>query len=298
MLFYLAYLIGHFLAMALPLEASYAVAAAIADILYLLSGRDRGAVIKNLKIVSGGRLSDRELTRIAQGVFRNFAKYLVDFFRFSVIDEEYIKRFVKIEGLENVDKARSAGKGVILLSAHIGNWELGGFVLSLLRQPLKAVVLRHENKKVNAFFRKQRTLSNMQPVETGITLRACYDVLKNNGLLAVLGDRDFSKNKKGLLIEFFGHPTLVPKGAAVLSRRLGSAIVPCFMIRQEDDTFRFFFGEPIYPDMKREEKVEIKSLAARYTAVIESYVKRYPSQWYMFREVWNGGQDLGPDTIV
>jgi lauroyl/myristoyl acyltransferase len=298
MILYLLYRLGVFLALALPVKTSHAAASCLAGIFYSISRADREAVLDNLKVVTGGTLGADELRSIARDVFRNFAKYLADFFRFSRIGEEYVKGSVELEGFENVDKALGRGKGAVMLSAHIGNWELGGHVLSLLRQPMAAVVLTHQNKKINDFFIRQRTFGNLQPIEIGAGLRTCYQLLKDNGLLAVLGDRDFSK--KGIYVDFFGRPTLIPKGPAVLSYRTGAAIVPAFMIRQEDDTYKFFFEEPILPDQSADEAAAIEALAKRYTDSIERCVKKYPNQWFVFRKVWNddGKQDLRPDTII
>ena len=286
MMLYLLYRIGVFFALVLPVRFSYAMASIIAEAIYLISYKDRNAVIKNTKVVLGKAATDGEVRKIAKGVFKNFAKYLVDFFRFSKIDENYIKRFIRIEGLNHVDDSVKRGKGVILLSAHIGNWELGGFIMSILRPPLTAIVLTHQNKKINDFFTKQRKIGNQKPVEIGMGMRNCYDVLKNNGRLALLGDRDFSKT--GIDIEFFGQKTIVPKGPAAFSVKLESAIVPCFMLREKDDTFRFVFEEPIFPEVTGDEKGALKRLAKKYLAVMEKYIKLYPNQWYMFRNVWNG----------
>ena len=298
MILYILYRIGYFLALVLPLKVSYGLATLIADIYCCVARDEKTAIINNLKVILGSPRGDKELSTMASTVFRNFAKYLVDFFRFSTIDDEYIKKFIKIDGLENVDRALAKGNGAIMLSAHIGNWELGGFVVSLLGHPMSAVVLTHENKKINDFFTKQRRVSNLQPVEIGMGLRSCYEVLKNNGLLALLGDRDFSKNG-GLCIKFFGKKTLVPKGPATFSYRLGSGIVPSFMIREADDTFRLSFEPPIFPQRDKDESTSVKELTERYSAVIESYVKKYPTQWYMFGEVWNNnGKPAYPDTII
>jgi len=295
---YLLYRLGVFLALALPVKTSYGMSACLADIFYSISRADREAVLDNLKVITGGTVSADELRSMSRKVFKNFAKYLVDFFRFSKIGEEYVKNSVELEGFENVDRALVRGKGAIMLSAHIGNWELGGHALSLLRQPMGAVVLTHQNKKINDFFTRQRTHGNLKPIEVGAGLRACYRLLKDNGLLALLGDRDFSK--KGLYIDFFGRQTLIPKGPAVLSYRTGAAVVPCFMIRQKDDTFTFFFEEPILPDQSADEAAAIGALAKRYTDSIERCVRKYPDQWFVFRKMWNddGKQDLRPDTII
>jgi KDO2-lipid IV(A) lauroyltransferase len=125
--------------------------------------------------------------------------------------------------------------------------------------------------------------------------------LKGNGLVALLGDRDFSANS--ITVEFFGRPVPMPRGPAALSRRLGAPLIPIFMIRERDDSFRLEIERPIYPEPEEElsrgdEAGAIKALMLRYLKVIEDYVRRYPEQWYMFRGVWNGGKDLRPNTII
>lgn len=283
--------------MCLPKRCAYAIACTIADIYYRISYKDRNIVKKNIRTILGDSVSENDLKTMAREVFRNFAKYLTDFFSFSKMNEDYIKRDVKIEGLNNIDAALARGKGAILLSAHIGNWELGGSVLSSIGYPTCAVVLTHQNKKINDFFTAQRLAGKMRPIEIGISLKSCYSVLKGNGLLAVLGDRDFTKT--GIRIEFFGRKALIPKGPAVFSYRIGSAIVPAFMLREHNDTFRLVFEEPIYPDHNEKEEDASFSLARKYLAVIESYVRKYPTQWFIFKDIWNNnGKDMRPDTII
>jgi len=281
---YSMYRIGYFLAMSLSVKSAYSVACAIADLWWLVSYVDRRAVRCNLRRVTG--LEDnKELNRMTREVFRNFAKYLVDFFRFKKIDSDYIKRFVKVEGIENLDEALLKGKGVILLSAHIGNWELGALAVSSLRQPVAAVALTHGDKRINDFFTRQREHGKVKPIKIGISLRSCYETLKSNGLVALLGDRDFSKN--GVYMDFFGSPVLIPKGPAVFSARLQAEIVPTFMVREKDDTFRLIFQPRLNGSSSIEEDCRIKEIMKEYVSVIERCVKMYPTQWYMFRRVWS-----------
>ncbi|MDP3804794.1 MAG: lysophospholipid acyltransferase family protein [Candidatus Omnitrophota bacterium] len=293
---YLLYRLGIFLAKNFPLKFSYKIACLVADAYYSISYNDRRAVIKNINVVLGHTTPDKESRRIARAVFRNFAKYLVDFFRFSKIDEAYIKKFIRVEGIANLDEALSKGKGAVLLSAHIGNWELGASILSLIGYPTAAVVLSHKHKKINDFFLEQRKMCKVQPIEIGISLKACYKLLKDNKLLALLGDRDFTGN--GLNSEFFGQNTLIPKGPSVFSRRIGSAIVPTFMIREDDDTFKLIFEKPIYPDLSMEEGFALKTLTRKCTSIIESYIRKYPAQWYAFKYIWDKDELLRPDTII
>ena len=278
------YRIGYFLVMSLSVKQAYGIACAIADMWYFIATADRRAVRCNLKTVTG--LNDSgELSRMTRQVFRNFAKYLVDFFRFQKIDDEYIRHFVKVEGIDNLDEALSKGKGVVLLSAHIGNWELGAFVISSLRQPVTAVALTHGDKRINDFFTRQRMTGKVKPIKIGISLRSCYEAFKNNGLVALLGDRDFSKN--GLYMDFFGRPSLIPKGPAVFSERLQAEIVPTFMVREDDDTFRLIFEPRLRRPSADGEDDRIKEIMKSCVSVIERYIKMYPTQWYMFKREWS-----------
>ena len=116
-------------------------------------------------------------------------------------------------------------------------------------------------------------------------------------LLALLGDRDFTNN--GLPMIFCGKTAVMPKGPAALSCRTGAAIVPCFITRNNDDTFTFVFEKPILPGAAGDEDSAIKGIMGKYLPIIESYVKRYPGQWYVFRNFWNPShEELHTDTVI
>lgn len=297
MIFYILYRIGQTLALNFPLRFCYRAAVILADIHCFLGFREMASVKENLKTILAKPSEDDELRRTMRNVFRNFAKYLVDFFRFSKMDAEYVKRFIRLDGLSNVEDALKYGKGVIMLSAHLGNWELGGFVMGTLGYPIHAVVLTHRNIRINDFFKNQRAMGKMKSIEFGASLRGCYKALKNNELLALLGDRDFSNS--GIPSEFCGKSAVMPKGAATLSYRTGAAIVPSFITRNDDDTFTFAFEKPILPDMQGDEESAIRGIMKKYLPIIESYVKRYPGQWYVFRNFWNpSDEELRTNTII
>jgi len=283
----LLYRLGRYLALIFPLKFSYCIACIIADIHYRICGKEKITVIKNLKVIldklSAGD-DDEELKTIAREVFRNFAKYLVDFLRFSVIDQVYIKNNVKLVDLSNLEEALEHRKGVIVLSAHLGNWELGGYVLGKLGYSMNAVVLPHKNAKVNEFFISQRGMGNFKSIEIGASLRSCYKALKNNELLALLGDRNFSGT--GLMMEFFGKKALMPKGPSILSIRTQAVIVPTYVLREKDDTFKMVFEKPIYPEPPGDEAIAAEKLMKAYLPSLENAIRQYPHEWYVFRNFW------------
>jgi KDO2-lipid IV(A) lauroyltransferase len=292
---YILYRLGQFLVLSLPLKLSYRLAIFICDVHFLFANIDRKTVKENLKAIFPEKTL-RERKRIRLEMFRNFAKYLVDFFRFSILNKEYIKNNITIENLHYLDETLKKGKGGIILTAHIGNWELGGVVVAQLGYPFWAVALPHKNKKVNDFFNFQRGIKNVKIIPFGKAVRQSLTVLKENKLLALVGDRDFTK-EKGIAVDFLNKCTTLPKGPAAFALKTGAAIIPGFMLRNPDDSFTLRFEKPIeIPEhtlnsqhqntgFELDEK-KLKEITILYKTIIEAYIKKYPEQWYMFRKYW------------
>lgn len=287
---YILYRIGKFLALCIPIKIAYALAVFISDLHYLSSPADRNAVWENLKVIFPDK-PDKEIRSIRRRMFRNFAKYLVDFFRFAKVDAEYIRKNVKIENIHYFDEALKKGKGVIVITAHLGNWELGGVVISLSGYPFWVVALSHKNKKVNDFFISQRQSKGIQVIPLGSAARQCFQLLKENKMVALVGDRDFTE--KGIKVDFFGRKTFLPLGPAYFSMKTQAPIITGFMLRNPDDTFTLTINKPIETDVKAksaktpEDKEEgLLKIIDTYKVIMEDYIRRYPDQWYMFRRFW------------
>lgn len=285
MLNYILYRIGQAIALVLPIKLAYKIAVFVSDLRLFFASGDQKAVKDNLKTIFPDK-SEKEINRMMFSLFRNFAKYLVDFFRFSRLDREYIKRNIYLENTDYLDEAIKRGKGGIILSAHLGNWELGGVVTALLEYPFWAVVLPHKHKKVDDFFNYQRQIKGVNVIPLGKAARQCLKVLKENKILAVVADRDFTA--KGQVLDLFGKPTFFPEGAAVFALKTGALIVPGFMTRNENDTFTLRFEKPMDFSPKNGDYTEedIKAVITEYKKVIEEYIRKYPEQWYMFRKFW------------
>ena len=270
----------------MSIEKSYRFAVFVADIYGLFAKTDRKNLRENLKVVL--KTDDKKvINRHIRNIFRNFAKYLADFFRFSALTQEYILSWVSVKGKENLDKALAKAKGVIALSVHIGSWELGGAVIASLGYPFYAVVLDHKDKRVNDFFLRQRSAVNMKAISMGPQLKSCFHVLKRNSVLAIMGDRDFSDHGRGIKVNFFGRPTILPRGPAFFSLKTGAPIIPTFLIRKKDDTVELVFEEPLMTIETGNPDKDIKSTMEKYISVIERYIKSYPDQWYAFRKIWD-----------
>jgi len=280
---YIFYKVAKWISLRLPLKTCYKIATICADIYYSFAWEDRRNLTYNLKIILG--TDDKKLIeKNMKGIFRNFAKYLADFFRFSKLSRDYILNHITLEGKENIDKAMANGKGAIMLAAHIGNWEMGAAVMASLGYPFHAIILDHKDKRINELFRQQRAISGVKAISVGAQLKSCFGVLRGNNLLAIVCDRDFSGH--GLRVNFFGRPATLPKGAAFFHLKTGAPIIPSFLLRTKEDNFRFVFEKPLETESTGDKEADIKNIMQKYLLVVEKYIKDFPDQWYAFRKVW------------
>lgn len=281
---YCLYRFAQFLVNRLSLEASHALAIFLSDLHYFFSFRDRRRVRANLaKILPPGE----DLRRATREVFRNFGKYLTEFLRMEkMVEKDFIAGKIKIKNADRVRALLKEGKGVIIVTAHIGNWELGAVLLTVLGFPLMAVALPHKERPVNELFNNQRKLRGMEVIPTSGAIKKCLEGLKNNKMIAIVGDRDFG-SKGGEIMDFLGYKAVIPKGAGIFACKTRAPIVPTFLIREDDDTFTLHIEEPIFapaPEAHVSEHEAILGIIRQYLAVLEKQIRRHPTQWLMFRD--------------
>lgn len=269
-----------------PIKISYVIASFLSGIVYLFSIRDRKLVKDNLRCILSDK-TDKKLNQHTREVFRNFGLYLVEFFYMDYyVDREFISKNVVIENLDYLRETAKKG-GAVYIAAHVGNWELGAVVVSLLGYPLVAIALPHKERPVNDLFNRQRELKGITIVEPVYAIKRCMEALKNDKNIALLADRDFSMT--GVEVDFFGRRMLIPKGAALFSLKTNKPIVPIFLIRQKNGKFILQIQKPIYPEdfaKSENEAINMEQLIKHYTKIIEDKIKEYPSQWLMFRKFW------------
>lgn len=259
------------------------MAAIISDIRYMYASADRAAVTENLRVIFPEK-TPAEIGRIRRRMFRNFARYLVDFFRFEKMDEAYMRSYIRVENIGVVDNALAKGKGAIILTAHIGNWELGGVVMGILKYPFWAVALAHKDRRINGFFNEQRGLKGVNVIPLGRAVRMCLKLLSDNKIVALVGDRDFTET--GPVFDFFGRRAVFPEGAAAFALKTGAPIIPGFLVRNSDDTFTLKFESPLEFTPGPDREACARAIIGRCVRIIERYIRMYPDQWYMFRRFW------------
>lgn len=276
---YLLYKFGQLIVHCVPRRWAYAFGRFVSNLQFRWSLRDRAAVIRNMRHITG---DSTDVYAKSRKVFLNFGQYLVDFFLMYKVDHKFIQENVRVEHLEYLTEALQQGRGVILLTAHIGNWEMGAAVFAQMGHPLTVIALPHKERVVNDLFNRQRQAHGVTVVAPSVAVRRCVAALRKGRLIALLGDRDFGTFGEPMM--FLGRKTSIPKGAAFFSYKTGALIVPAFLVPQEDGKYELSFYPAIAPNVSGDEKAEVLSLMERYTSIIEEKIRQDPSQWMMFRD--------------
>lgn len=285
---YLLFRIANFLSAVIPRPFAYWISLRVADLYFFRDTKGRRAVMANLRRVlefNGGRPSELELAAMARLTFQYFGKYLVDFFRFVGARRKQAERLVRLEHEEYLEQAQAVGRGVLVVTAHLGSWEIGGMVLASKGFPINVVVLRQKAENVNALFQGYRRRRGVNVIPLGSAARSILRKLKNKEWVALLADRDYSAHSG--TVQFFGAVTHLPRGPAWLCCRSGAPILPGFLLRQADDTFVLRFHPPIAPG----EEATVETVQRKVVEVLEREIGENPAQWLIFHDMW--GNDNG-----
>ena len=261
----------------LPYRAAAAGAEKFAPLAAQLSPPARRAAVRaNLALVLGD--ARPELDALAGECFRSFVRYLVDFFSLDRADWNFT-----VSGKEHLEAARHGGRGAILLTAHLGNWELGGAVIRRLGYPITAVAWPHPDRRLNEIFEAQRRRFGIEAIPlNGNSARECLEKLRAGSFVGLLGDRLYGTRSIGAV--FAGRRLAFPVGPAWLSRRARVPVLPAFCIRKAAAVFELHIHEPIFPE-RASETTGLEQLTQQYVRVIESQVRAYPGQWLIFHDI-------------
>jgi len=271
----------------LPRKLGYLTARFTAFMVYMLSPVTREAVADNMRRVLGPEADEAALKRAVRDVLRNAAKNYYDLIRLPHMRLKDIKDRIKVNGWHNLEDAINRGKGVILVTAHIGSFDMAAQVFPAhstkvtgLVEPLEPeVLLNHVVALRNC------KGMNFMPVQLGV-LKVVMQSLHRGEVVLIVCDRDFGKD--GLRLSFFGEETSMPVGAVRIAMRTGAAVVPVFNLRQKNGCYDVYF-EPAVDIIPEGDGAVAKNME-QIISVMERYIKTYPEQWVVLSPVWESGE--------
>jgi KDO2-lipid IV(A) lauroyltransferase len=283
---YWGWRIGARFAQYLPARLLYAVAVVLGEIGYLAWSAKRRIAKHNFAVVLGKPSTDREVAQVARRSFRNFAKYVVEIMRFPRLSITDFERLVTVQGWEHLRGALALGKGVIFVSIHFGNFELGGARISD-EIPLNVIADELENQRLMDLLVGNRAHKNITLLTPDGAAKKVLGALRRNemvGLMMDLGPR--AQAFDNVEAEFFGTPTSFPAVAANLARVSGAPIVVSACVRQRDNTFTGIALPPIFVARTKLAAEDVQRATQAIAHGLEGFVTRWPDQWYIFRPMW------------
>lgn len=270
----------------LPGACLYSFAKGIACLSYALVKKQRNLALASLEIAFGNDKSHKEREQIAKDCFVFMAKSGVELL-FLMDRPELLKKRVEIIGKDNLDNALSKGKGVILASAHFGNFPLMMVRLSLEGYKTAAIMRPMRDSRVENFFESDRERLKIKTIYSfprNTCVNNTIQSLRSNELVFIPLDQNFGTG--GVFVDFFGRKAATATGPIVLARRTGAAIIPCFIIRQKDDTHKIVFEKPLELEEGKDDKEDILINIQKLTVIIESYIRKYPAEWSWIHRRW------------
>jgi KDO2-lipid IV(A) lauroyltransferase len=189
-----------------------------------------------------------------------------------------------------LERALAQGKGAILISPHLGNWELGGLGLADLGYAVTVMTFREPDEKVTEQRRRVREERGIGIIyvdrddASPLAIIEAVNALRRNQIVCLIGDRDGSSNTMN--IPFFGHEVPLPVGAAHLSIATGAPVIPVFVVR-EGDRYATLMDEAIrFTGRRGDNPAVVREGMQQLAGVFERYIRRYPDQWYNFFDFW------------
>lgn len=270
------------LAVSLPESLAYRMGEILGDIWRVLSRRNKARALKSLETAfPEWDIQQRRL--VTRAVFKNLGRCGIEILRFY--GKKYdLDRNVSVDNIERLRAAMEKGKGVVVVSAHIGNWELLAGAAAAYGFPMKVVADRIRDPRIDDILYKSRAGAGVSTMFRDEPIVPMLRNLRKNEILAILIDQD--SHFDGVFVKHFNQPTYTARGPAILSIASGAPILPVFIARNNDGRHRIYIEEPITADPTKDREKEILRITQCCLDAVEKYIRRFPEQWVWMHRRW------------
>jgi len=259
---------------------------------YRLARKQRKIALESLAIAFGQEKSEQEIKKIAQDCFTFMTKGGMEVI--SLIDKpQLLKKRIAIVGAEYLNNALTRGKGVILVSAHFGNFPLMLAKLSLEGYKTAGLIRYMRDERAEKFFlakRKRLGIKTIYSQPRKVCVENSIRALRNNEVIFIPMDQNFGSG--GVFVDFFGRKAATATGPVVFAQRTGATLLLGFIVRQPDDTHKIIIEPPLNLEKGRNHQETVIINTQRLTNIIESYIRRYPAEWSWIHRRWKSKPNL------
>jgi len=269
----------------LPLRFSWKLAEFLGRLWFQVDRRHRQIALSNLKIAWGDELSENERRTIARRNFIHLARVLLELPYLSKLTPDDLDGFVAFHGIEHLKSALKKGRGVLLLASHFGNWELMALAFSLRYCPINIVVRPLDNPFLDNLIAKIRIRGGNQLIPKKGSVRKMLRLLAAGEVVALLLDQNPAWYE-GVFIPFFNEIACTNKALSTIALRTGAPVIPAFNVRQPEGSYQIFVQPEVVLDRSGDTTRDVEENTAKFNKTIETYVRRYPEQWFWVHQRW------------
>ncbi|HWG37055.1 MAG TPA: lysophospholipid acyltransferase family protein [Terriglobales bacterium] len=269
----------------LPRPAARRVGMAIAAAFYYAHRRLVRVARRNLEIAFP-QVPRATREQWLRQLYRHLGRQMAEFCLFPTLTRQDLSALMATEGLQHYLEAQARGRGVLVLTAHLGAWELSSFGHSLAGYPMKFLVRPLDNAPLNELVLRYRGMHGNRPIGKGEFARGLLQAMAAGETVGVLLDQN-SAPPQGVFVPFFGRLACTAAGPAKIAARTGAAVVPGFTVWEEArQQYVLYFEPALELAQSGDQEVDIIENTARFTAVIERWVRKYPDQWLWVHRRW------------
>jgi KDO2-lipid IV(A) lauroyltransferase len=269
----------------LPRRLARTAGVGIAIVAHAALGRLRRVGLRNLELAFP-QMPASERAHVLRLEYRNLGWLLAEFCQMSTYTPAYASRFIRYEGLDNYLAARDRGKGVLVLTGHLGAWELSSFYHSLAGYPMGMVIRRLDNPLVDRMVNRIRCQHGNRVLHKDDFARGLLAAMRAGETVGILMDTNMTP-PQGLFVPFFGVQACTASGLARVALKTGAAVLPGFLLWEESERqYVLHFYPELALASTGDTEADTAENTARLTAMLEDAIRRYPSQWLWMHRRW------------
>jgi Kdo2-lipid IVA lauroyltransferase/acyltransferase len=281
---YLLARMGMALACRLTPRQADALGIGLGRIAHRLLGSRRRLAQDNMRRALGEALTEDQIRENVRGVFINLGRTVVELARYRKLGREGLKALVDPAGFESVRDVLKKGRGVIVATAHFGNWEIGAASMAVHGLPVDALALTQQNPLVNELVQNLRREIGITVLEVPANARQVFRSLQDNHVVYMAADQHASAGT--LVLDFFGRPAAVVRGPALFALRCGCPLMPMLLRRDKSGRLVLVTGDTIYPPESGDEDDNVRTMTAAYLRFLETQIRLWPDQWMWTHNRW------------
>jgi KDO2-lipid IV(A) lauroyltransferase len=244
--------------------------------------------LDNLKLAFGDELSGKERHALALTAFESTGRLGLEMLKLPTMPPKQLAQIAPFEGLHFLQQAREAGRGGLVVSAHLGNWEIGA--VRIIQEGFRFVALSRASSstRIARAVTAVRKELDFETIAVDRGIRPCLRLLRDNGILAIMPDR--RARGQGVYVNFFGHPVNVWHTPILLALRTGAPVMPTHGLRQPDGSFVVLVEEPVGLESTGDLRLDLQVNTQRLFVRLEERIRQHPEQYLWQYDTWREAQ--------